>query len=120
MELRKQPRVRIAFPAVACVGETAISVDAVDMSSVGIAVTSDRRLVLGSDVRVSWFSGDGTPAEVDAMVVRVEKMSSSTWLWGLAVMASSPRIDPRKADARNAQEDLMQTNLPALFGAGGR
>jgi PilZ domain len=90
MELRQHPRVRVAFPAVACLGETAISVDAVDVSSGGIAVTSDRRLVLGSDVRVSWFSGDGTPAEVDAVVVRVERVSSSVWLWGLAVHGFEP------------------------------
>jgi hypothetical protein len=97
MELRQHARVRAAFRAVACFGETALGVEIVDASSNGVAVTSDRRLPLGSTVRVSWFYGDERPAEVDGVLVRVQRLSDTTWLWGLAFRALEPHIDGRPA-----------------------
>src|SRR5687767_14064363 len=84
MELRKQPRVALAFRVVAYFKDIPIAVEAIDVSTGGIAVRSSRRLEPGSGVRMNFFLSDGRPTEIDAVIVRALRLSSTIWLWGVA------------------------------------
>ena len=95
MELRKQPRVELAFRVVAYFKDIPIAVEAIDVSTGGIAVRSSRRLEPGSGVRMSFFLSDGRPTEIDGVIVRVRRLSSTIWLWGVAFHGLEPSIDAR-------------------------
>jgi len=84
MERRKYPRARLSSKPVTCVGGEVFGATFIDVSVGGAAVSAERRLEPGSHVRMSWSFADATPVEVGATVVRVQKISTNTWLSGLA------------------------------------
>jgi hypothetical protein len=84
MERRKYHRARLSSKPIVHAGGEAFEAMFIDISVSGAAVSAEHQLEPGSHIRMRWSFADGKPAEVGATVVRVQKMSTNSWLYGLA------------------------------------